>query len=595
MTSETSIFPDLRASDSPAQARDGARVTVRASHLTKRYAVYSKPVDRLKEVLLFRKVKLHREFTALCDVNFEIRRGTTMGVVGPNGAGKSTLLKILAGIISPSEGHVHLTGRVASIIELGSGYHPEFTGNENIYMNAQILGFNHDQIARMYEKIVHFAELGKYLDMPMKTYSSGMFVRLAFSVAIHTEPEILLVDEALAVGDAVFSHRCLRKMRQMRDEGTTIFLVTHDTNTVANFCEEAMFLDRGRLVAQGRPRDVVQRYQILVAERLASDGDSLGQETAFHELGAPQTSGAAVEQRFGTLEARIASVQILNSQNEELQKIPQGAEVVVRYLVAFDKGITSPVFGVMFKNRYGTEIFGTNTFFRKQETPSFSPGDSAVVDFRIKMSLGLGTYALSVAVHTETGYFYDYRVDVKEFEVVGALPSIGPAPLETEVAIQRIEGGAGALSEEEIRRQLYADAPDHLTLGHENLRFLKGTWFQPQEVEGRWARWTGKRAGAYLGAKAAHGRLTMRVRSYKPNLENEPTKGRVVFEGRELGQFSLSEQRWHDLSFDLPSDRSDGPVQISIEVDEVFVPALLHPALQDMRELGVFVERFRLE
>jgi ABC-type polysaccharide/polyol phosphate transport system ATPase subunit len=410
-------------------------VVVETRGLVKRYRVYPTPLSRLKEVLSLNRRSYHREFTALEGIDLSIAKGRTVGALGRNGAGKSTLLKILAGIISPTEGDLRVEGRVSSIIELGAGFHPEFTGRENARLNAAVLGFNNEQIDAIYDQVVQFSELGNYIDLPVKTYSSGMFTRLAFSIAIHVQPDILLIDEALAVGDAIFSQRCIQEIRRMQEQGVTIFFVSHDTNAVRSLCDEVLLLERGRIIAQGPPRDVVQQYEVMVAERLAQL--SVGKVVEFHDTGAPETGDRMGERRFGDFSARIVSVALENEQGDSRERFLSGEKMRARLRVQFAEEIDNPVFGIMIRNRFGVEAFGANTNLMKLETGNFTPNSEVEVVFEVELNLGHGSYQLSFAVHTPENHVYDYRVDCAVIEVLGAEESIGIAPLPASCAIQR--------------------------------------------------------------------------------------------------------------------------------------------------------------
>src|SRR3954468_8097121 len=242
-------------------------LALRVSNVSKQYRIYGRPGDRLKETLTRGRWKAHREFWALRDISFEVESGTTTGVVGPNGCGKSTLLQIIAGTLEPTAGSVWREGRVAALLELGAGFDPEFTGTENVYMNAALMGLSRRETERLFPDIERFAEIGQFMHQPVKTYSSGMFVRLAFAVASNVEPDILIIDEALAVGDAVFQHRCLRRIKEIQERGSTVLFVSHDAAAVRALCSRAILLGAGRVLQDGPPSEVLNDYQRIVMER----------------------------------------------------------------------------------------------------------------------------------------------------------------------------------------------------------------------------------------------------------------------------------------------------------------------------------------
>src|SRR2546421_11117985 len=240
---------------------------LRIDNVSKQYRTYARPGDRLKESLTRGRLRRHKEFWALRDISFEVERGATVGLVGPNGCGKSTLLQIIAGTLEPTHGEVLHEGRIAALLELGAGFDPEFTGLENVYMNASLLGLSRRETDALFPRIERFAEIGAFIYQPVKTYSSGMYVRLAFAIAASVEPDILVVDEALAVGDAVFQHRCVRRIKDLQESGTTVLFVSHDLAAVRALCSRAILLNGGRVVSDGRPIDVLNHYQKIIMER----------------------------------------------------------------------------------------------------------------------------------------------------------------------------------------------------------------------------------------------------------------------------------------------------------------------------------------
>src|SRR6476659_3952014 len=240
---------------------------LRVESISKQYRIYNRPSDRLKETVTRGRWKAHREFWALKNISFEVEAGTTTGIVGPNGSGKSTLLQIITGTLEPTHGNVDYDGRIAALLELGAGFNPEFTGLENCYLNASLLGFSRRETEALLPEIERFAEIGQFIHQPVKTYSSGMYVRLAFAIASSVDPDILVIDEALAVGDAVFQHRCLRRIKELNERGATVLFVSHDTAAVRALCNRAILLNAGQMIADGTPTDVLNDYQRIVMER----------------------------------------------------------------------------------------------------------------------------------------------------------------------------------------------------------------------------------------------------------------------------------------------------------------------------------------
>src|SRR4029450_13661999 len=265
---------------------------LRVEGVSKRYRIYERPNDRLKEMLTRGRWKRHQEFWALKDVSFEVEAGTTTGIVGPNGSGKSTLLQIITGTLEPTHGSVSLEGRVAALLELGAGFNPEFTGIENVFMNAALMGLSRAETEQLLPEIASFAEIGDFLYQPLKTYSSGMYIRLAFAAAIAVSPQILIIDEALAVGDAVFQHRCTRRIKEMQENGTTILFVSHDPGAIRALCTRAILLNEGRIEADGSPLSVLNRYQKIIMSR----------EAAYDQSSAPSPS---VDETMLTLQSSL--------------------------------------------------------------------------------------------------------------------------------------------------------------------------------------------------------------------------------------------------------------------------------------------------
>jgi lipopolysaccharide transport system ATP-binding protein len=303
---------------------------IKVQHLSKSYRIYDRPWDKLREVIGIGSGKLHREFWALNEVSFELESGHTLGIIGQNGSGKSTLLQILAGIMTQTRGDCFVTGKVSALLELGSGFNPEFTGRENVFINGAILGLDSRQMEKRFDAIAAFAEIGSFMDQPVKTYSSGMFMRLAFAVAVNVDPDILLVDEALSVGDLIFQHRCMHRMNHLRNSGKTIVLVTHDLDAVTKFCDCALLLDGGRLLEQGKPDAVVQKYRALIFERERRyggyDGSSGIPESADLLKSVSEMPIARsipnIDHRFGNGEATLLGVELLDAKGDPISVYP---------------------------------------------------------------------------------------------------------------------------------------------------------------------------------------------------------------------------------------------------------------------------------
>src|SRR3954468_5242494 len=347
-------------------------VALRVEGVAKQYRIYERPGDRLKESLTRGHWKWHREFWALRDVTFSIEAGTTTGIVGPNGSGKSTLLQIVTGTLEPTHGNVWYEGRIAALLELGAGFNPEFTGIENVFMNAALLGFSRQETENLLPEIERFAEIGDFIHQPVKTYSSGMYVRLAFATAVATEPQILIIDEALSVGDAVFQHRCLRRIKQMQENGATILFVSHDPSAVKALCSRAILLNGGRVDTDGAPSEVLNRYQGLIMERedaydrKEAEADS---STATHEDESWAQANPLLKSTFrhGNGSAEILDAELLNAAREKAELVDTGESLTARMRVRFNQNCIDPVCGFLIRNRHGIHAYGVNT--EQKQTP----------------------------------------------------------------------------------------------------------------------------------------------------------------------------------------------------------------------------------
>src|SRR5215470_8622928 len=308
-------------------------IAVRVDSVSKQYRIYDRPADRLKETVTRGRWKAHREFWALKDISFEVEAGTTTGIVGPNGSGKSTLLQIITGTLEPTHGSVSIEGRVAALLELGAVFNPEFTGIENIFMNASLMGFSGAETENLLPEIASFAEIGDFIYQPLKTYSSGMYIRLAFAAAIAVAPQILIIDEALAVGDAVFQHRCMRRIKEMQENGTTILFVSHDPASVRALCNRAILLNHGEKISEGKPPDVLNRYQkIIMARQQAYEATAKPVERAVTTTESFERKATPLSYvyRHGDHSAEVVQVELLDNALRPTELVESGEPVVVR-------------------------------------------------------------------------------------------------------------------------------------------------------------------------------------------------------------------------------------------------------------------------
>jgi len=428
-----------------AGALTAAAVAITARNLTKMYRVYPAPRDRLKEILLLNRRRFHQEFWALDGISFDVKRGEVFGVIGPNGSGKSTLLEIVTGTLDPTGGEVLTRGRIAALLSLGAGFNPEFTGRENVFLSGEIMGLSRAEVARSVPAIERFAEIGEFMDRPVKTYSTGMYIRLAFSAAIQVEPEILVVDEVLAVGDAIFVNRCVQKFEEMRRRGVTVLLVTHDVGLVKLLCDRAMLLYRGRALALGDPSDVVNRYNGLVLERqkeFAEANPPPGPPPALTQPAAerfePLAEPLAYSFRHGDRQAEVVRVELLNQAAKPARAFCSGENMQVRVEVRFREPHPRPVVGIMIRTRIGMEVYGTNTELEQAGPGPAARGDWIEVTFEFACRLTAQEYTLTVATQSHDGASHDWLDDVLTFQVVDTRRAAGVANLQARVKSRRL-------------------------------------------------------------------------------------------------------------------------------------------------------------
>jgi teichoic acid transport system ATP-binding protein len=378
--------------------------------ISKLYRLYGSPLDRLKDALPFFRSDHHREFWALNDVSLDVRKGETVGIIGVNGSGKSTLLQIVCGLLQPTLGQVQVRGRISALLELGSGFDPELPGRDNVYLQGAILGLSKQEVDERLQSILDFAEIGDFIDQPVKTYSSGMMIRLAFSVAIQVEPEVLIVDEALAVGDVFFQAKCFRMFETLRARGVTILLVSHQLGSIVTMCDRAICLDQGRVLAQGDPKDVVNAYQRHIASRSgrreleAEPGEAASAAPAHPDAAADmQDSGAASPEaaqddplRYGNGKARLKSYSVNGHVN--VKDLPvnsaQPLTVTVRYEVR--ERIEKPMVGIRINTVAGFQVYGSNTTFANFPLAPCAPGDVVSLEFVQTLYLNRGSFLLTL-------------------------------------------------------------------------------------------------------------------------------------------------------------------------------------------------------
>ena len=396
---------------------------LQVQNVSKVYRLYRRPVDRLLEILPFTSKFSPTEFWALRDVTLTVERGEVLSVIGANGSGKSTLLQIVSGILEPTRGRVITHGRIAALLELGAGFNPEFTGRENVFLNGEILGIARREMERAFPSIEKFAEIGAFIDRPVKEYSSGMYVRLAFSTAIHVEPEILIVDEALAVGDAIFANRCVKKFEDLKKQNVTVLFVSHDLGLVKRLSDRAALMVGGKLAAIGKPSDVVNRYVGMVLER---------------EHPKLEESRAGGTFRHGDGASRIETVELLNADGAPARNVQPGEPLTILVRARAERELDEPVVGVLIRNRLGIDVYGTNTRIEGVDFGRVAAGAAFEVEFTFDCLLTRQDYTLTVATQYREGYSQDWLDDVIAFSVVDARDVAGFANFKTKVRWRRI-------------------------------------------------------------------------------------------------------------------------------------------------------------
>lgn len=410
---------------------------IQVQHLSKMYKLYDKPSDRLKEALGLSRKKRYREHYALNDVNFDIEEGECVGIIGVNGSGKSTILKIITGVLNPTEGEVKVNGRISALLELGAGFNMEYSGLENVYLNGTMIGFSKEEIDARLDDILAFADIGDYIHQPVKMYSSGMFVRLAFAVAINIDPEILIVDEALSVGDVFFQAKCYHKFEEFKAQGKTILFVSHDLSSISKYCDRVILLHKGQMLDQGTPKAMVDMYkQLLVHQDPVKQGEGTSQGDSENWREGFQVNPDTLE--YGEKQAEIVDFVVLDEKGRQSNTIEKGTTFQIKMRVQFHESIQEPILAYTFKNIQGTEITGTNTMYEKASVEHPEAGRECVVTFEQQMDLQGGEYLLSFGC---TGYrsgeftVFHRLYDACNITVVSAKNTVGFYDMNSKVTI----------------------------------------------------------------------------------------------------------------------------------------------------------------
>ena len=407
------------------------QIAIEVKDVDKVYKLYEKPSDRIKEALGLGSKVRHTDHKALSDVSMTIYQGETVGIIGTNGSGKSTILKIITGVLNPTAGEVKVNGRISALLELGAGFNMEYNGIENIYLNGTMIGFTEKEIDEKLQSILDFADIGEYVYQPVKTYSSGMFVRLAFAVAININPEILIVDEALSVGDVFFQAKCYHKFEEFKAMGKTILFVSHDLSSIAKYCDRVVLLNQGTKLGEGAPKEMIDTYkQVLVGQYQLPESSSEGNLLEDEDI-RKLASGLNVNPdllEYGSKKAEIVEYYFTDDKGVHTSAVVKGSRFTIHMKVEIKEDIQAPIFAFSFKNIKGTEITGTNTMFEKSFLEPVSAGDVKEITFEQEMNLQGGDYLLSLGV---TGYegdtftVYHRLYDVINLTVISDKNTVG--------------------------------------------------------------------------------------------------------------------------------------------------------------------------
>lgn len=411
-----------------------SEIAIKVNDVSKIYKMYTKPIDRLKESLNPFKKKYHYDHYALRNISFEIKKGEIVGIIGKNGSGKSTLLKIITGVLSPSSGTLNVKGKISALLELGAGFNPEYTGIENIYFNGMVMGFTREEMEQKIDTIIEFADIGDFIYQPVKTYSSGMFARLAFAVAINVEPEILIIDETLSVGDMYFQAKCMTKMKELFSKGVTVIFVTHDTNAIKSLCNRTLYINKGEFVCYGPSDEVVDLYSKVTREEMIehskrNDGTPISPVKEISYFNTTNQTFKENEEfnkrvayfRQGTGDAILTEIEVVNNDGEPLEVAEFNEETTIRLYVKFINKC-SVVVGYHIRDSKNIEILGSNTLFEEIGEISGQEGDRVIVEFSTKLPLVEGTYNISTVistptVHNKAALFVDYAENAYVFNV----------------------------------------------------------------------------------------------------------------------------------------------------------------------------------
>ena len=430
---------------------------IRVRDVSKMYKLFSRNRDRVLDALGLTRKKLYHEHYALNDLSFDVKKGETVGLIGTNGAGKSTTLKIITGVLTPTSGNVEINGRISALLELGAGFNQEYTGIENIYLNGTMIGFTKEEIDEKLQDILDFADIGDYVYQPVKSYSSGMFVRLAFAVAINIEPEILIVDEALSVGDVFFQAKCFNKFEEFKKQGKTILFVSHDLSSISRYCDRVILLNKGKKLSEGTPKDMINLYKKVMLNQIdtdaiqsgeASEKSTIGAQTLTEQLKNGDTNTTLWRSNYeinpelneyGDGKAEIIDFAVIDDQGNYSTSIMKGTLFQIKSKVKFHSVLKNPIFTYTFRNVQGVAITGTNTMYENKELGTVEEGSVHTCTFEQEMNLQGGEYLLSISCTSfENGEFKAHHrlYDVLNITVVSDKNTVGFYDMNSRVTLE---------------------------------------------------------------------------------------------------------------------------------------------------------------
>lgn len=592
MTSSQHLVPgvqhDLGKTRREGEETRSVQTVLRVIALHKEFRFYRHPWNRILEWCSAGRLQRSQIFTALQNINFEVTEGSALGVIGANGAGKSTLLKIICGTLYPTAGRVELVGRVASLLELGTGFHPDFTGRQNIVFNARFLGLSDEEIRERMAAMVAFSELDNFIDRPLRTYSSGMVLRLAFGVVANVGPQILIIDEALSVGDAYFQQKCIRRIRQFRDEGVTLLFVSHDPGAVKTLCSEALLLHHGRLVDRGQPEEVLASYNTVIAREAGS------REILSLEAERATVQGQVRAHRSGSFLAIVEQVRLCDAHGQECRSFLAGEEATITVRVLCIDEVSDPTIGILIRDRLGNDIYGTNTYHYQVQTGVWTGGEVLEASFRLALNLGPGEYSLTVAVHTLDVHLEDCFDWIERLLVFQMLPSlsnrfIGTTFLQPQVTFQRVTEQAGPQVWEPALAQVFGrDFPRALTVASADAPWLFSGWYPPEGTGQDAFRWTHETCIFLLDLRGEH--LSFEIGTNRPDAATQPVQVSAWLFDCQLDSVLVDASgSWRLFSLPIPAACQVAHGFIRLQIDG-WCPARVG-VNTDQRVLGLQVRR----